>query len=507
VSVENIGTGLAGPADIACYVDDTLLGFMYFSGLDTGEATGRSVIWKATPGEHRIRAVVDSHSEIPETNESNNEMTTTITSTSPDLAVEKIEWFPANPLVGNNVEFTVTIKNQGDRASDPCYITYYIDGVKQGSHYLDSIAAGASVTRNFSWNMQTPSFTFKAVIDEANTLIESDETNNEKSVFLPASDLTIDSITCSDDYPIANKAMTFTVAISNTGKSKANSVHITGYIDGNNIGTLDTGDINAEQTVESVFTWIAVPSKHTLHFIVDPENAVTEVNEDNNSKDAIIFVPLPSGQLDTSDKARASTNTSTDNTTILTDIPAVAATVTPTSTSINPEDLFKDTSNETVPDISGNLSATPTQTSGGIKGILMNKWLLIGVAAIGIGAIGVLLILRKRSSGPKKEKQPKPTKPPKAEKTAKVKENKNAKPQAKPAAKPAQLGDTLSGKPAVLVPPPPKPTISGLKPGMTPPPIKAVVPPASPPANPNLGETLIKQQNQQQPPLGTPPQK
>ncbi len=503
VTIENTGTGTATGSDIACYVDDSLLGYMYFTDLNAGETTDRSISWKATSGEHRFKAVIDPDNIVFETDKSNNEMTVPITVTAPDLAIENIEWFPVNPLVGNDVEFTVTIINQGDRASTPCYITYYIDGVQRGSHYVDGIDAGGSVTRTFTWNMQSPSAVFKAVIDEANTVIESDETNNEKSVNLPAPDLTINSITCSDDYPIANQAMTFTVAVSNTGKGNTNSVHIAGFVDGINIGTLDTGDISAGQTVNSVFTWIAVPGKHTLHFVVDPENAVTETNEDNNSKDAIIFVPLPSNQPASSDNTSVSADTITDNTTILTNAPAAAATITPTTTSIKPEDLIKDATNETLPDISGNLSATPTNTAGGIKGILLNKWLLIGVAAIGIGAIGVLLILRRRSS-PKKEKQPKPPKPPKAEKPAKGKEDKKAKPQVKPAAKPVQAGDTLSGKPPVLVPPPPKPTAAGLKPGIMPP-VKAIVPPANPGAGQNLGATLIKQSSQQ-PPQGTPPQ-
>ena len=498
VTVKNLGTGDSGASDIACYLDDTFIGYTYFSGLAAGESTDRAIIWKATSGEHRIKAIVDSRNNVFETDESNNEMETTIITTSPDLAIDKIEWFPSNPLVGNNVEFTVTVKNQGDRDSTPCYITYYIDGVKQGSHYLDTIAAGASVTRNFTWNMQTPAFTFKAVIDEANTVIESDETNNEKSVAIPAPDMTINSITCSDDYPVANKAMTFTVAVSNTGKGNTTSVHLTGFIDGNSIGTVDTGDIAAGQTIESVLAWIAVPGKHILRFIVDPENAVTETNEDNNIKDAIIFVPLPSGQLTDSDSSISSENTSTDNTTDLGAIPATTATITPTKTTTDPADLIKDASNETVPDISGNVSATPTQSSGGVKGILMNKWLLIGVAAIGIGAIGALLLIRKRSGKPKKEKQPKAPKPSKAEKPTKVKEDKKAKPPVKIAAKPV-VGDTLSGKPAVLVPPPPK-TAAALKPGMVPPPVKPIVPPA----NPNLGATLIKQQSQ--PPPATPPQ-
>ena len=113
--------------------------------------------------------------------------------------------------------------------------------------------------------------------------------------------------------------------------------------------------------------------------------------------------------------------------------------------------------------------------------------------------------IKKALFRPEKEKPPKPPKPPKAGKPAKVKEDKKVKQEAKLVVKAVQAADTLSGKPAVLVPPPPKPTVTGLKPGMTPPPIKTVVPPTNPAAKQNLGATLIKLSNQQQPPKGTPP--
>ena len=269
VTIQNIGTGAAGASDIAYYVDDTFIGYTYFSGLHAGETTDRSISWKATSGEHRIKAIVDPDNIVNEIDKSNNEKTMTITTTAADLAIEKIEWFPTNPVIGDNVEFTLLIINQGDRASTPFYITYYVDGTEQGSHYIDSIDPGASVTKNFSWTMQTSSFTFKAVVDEANTVIESDKTNNEKSVTIPAPDIAVESISCSDDYPIANKALTFTVHVANIGKSKAPSVPLTCYIDGTVIGTVDTGDIDAGQSIDSVFTWIAVPGKHTFHFIAD----------------------------------------------------------------------------------------------------------------------------------------------------------------------------------------------------------------------------------------------
>ena len=37
-----------------------------------------------------------------------------------------------------------------------------------------------------------------------------------------------------------------------------------------------------------------------------------------------------------------------------------------------------------------------SDTSSGLSDILQNRWIIIGVAAVGIGAIGVLLLIRKK---------------------------------------------------------------------------------------------------------------
>lgn len=496
IQVKNQGSSTAPAANIACYVDDVLLGFMYFDTLGVGRTVERSIIWKATTGEHIIKAVVDYNNLTYETNEANNEKTAAILTTAPDLAIEKIEWFPTNPITGNDLDFRVTIKNQGARTSGHCYLTYYIDGAPQGTHYLDDIEAGASVTRHFSWIMQSSSLTFTAAVDVAGTVDESDETNNEKSVLLPAPDITLENITCSEDYPIAGMPLTFTIYARNTGISKASSVQLTCYIDGNSIATLDTGDIDAGQIIENVFTWIALPGKHTLHVIADEENTLIEINEADNAMEVIIFVPLPYGKEPDNEDIAVSPN----------ETAGTEETAVPDETELSEadiEELFGDLTEEEIEEISGNISATPDTPSGGIKDMLMNKWLLIGVAIVGLCAIGILVIIRKRSDQPGKEKQPKPPKPPKAEKQPKAKDEKKAK----PGSKTVPPAGTLSGKPPVLVPPPPKPAA---KPGMAPPPI---VKPAAPPnintgAGQNLGATLLKQsiqQQQQKPPQGTPP--
>jgi subtilase family serine protease len=477
--VKNQGPGTAGPSHIACYVDDVLIGFIYVEELGSGATAEKSIIWPSESGEHLIKTVIDCNNSVSETNEANNERSTAIISTSPDLVIDNIEWFPMEPGLGKDVSLTLTIKNQGNRVSSVCYVTYYVDGSEQGVHYLDKMEPGASVTRIFSWNMQATSLTFKAVIDQANDVAESNETNNVKTLFLPAPNLTIDSISSSDDYPVANTTLTFSIFMINNGKSQAAGTRTDAFIDGVSISSIETGTINPGEISESVVSWIAVPGKHTLRVIADARDAITESDETDNVKEAIIFVPLPSSSINNQPETNEETAVTPP---IISETGEPGETITPTVPDEIMNNLPETNQEESQPDISANLSATPDKASGGVKGLLTNKWLLIGVAVVGLGAIGALLVLRKRSGQPKGEK---PAKPPKATKPPKPPKPEKAKKPAKQGKAPVKPGETLSGKPPVFVPPPPKPTASlGSKPAPIPiiPEVKpAPIPPVAPP--------------------------
>jgi len=480
VKAKNQGSGVVGSVNIACYIDGDLLDYYYLGRISSGETVEKLIHWTALSGGHEIMMVIDPEKNVLETNEANNTATTSLATTAPDLTIEKIAWFPVEPDTGDDVMFTVTIKNRGNQTAGSCYITYYIDGSAKGNHYLYDIASGASVTKSFTWNMQASSHTFKAIIDEAGVMIESNETNNEKSVFLPAPNLTIESITCSDDYPAAGTTLTLTVKTLNTGGGSAAGVRITAYIDDVSLTVLNTGTINADSAVENVFTWSAVSGKHTLRVTADAGNTITESDESDNTKEVIIFVPLPSSTASSEppgSEAAPPANTAE---------PAVTPTV--------PAEILEDTpeaTEEALPDISGNLSASPDEESDGIMGILMNKWLIIGVAVAGIGAIAVLLLLRKRAGQPKKEKPPKTPKPPKPAKEAKASPKK---------AGPVKAANTLSGKPPVIV-----------LPGKGNAPVKAIVPPDArrdsvPPPRPAVPPAAPPHQQAAPPPAQPPVQ-
>jgi subtilase family serine protease len=218
--------------------------------------------------------------------------------------------------------------------------------------------------------------------------LESNEANNEKTVILPAPDLTIDSITCSPRSPTENTLVTITVSVRNLGKGHSGSTLTACYIDGEFLALLSTDDIIPGSTATGTFYWIARPGEHIIRVIADEKNNAIENDEHNNEKESVISIPLP---------------TSTENATLE---PVTEASPAVTTELKEPEEAAKtiETSqippaqeSATVPDISANISQSPS-TSARLQGILMNRWFIIGIGVVGVAAITLLLRFRKKAS-------------------------------------------------------------------------------------------------------------
>jgi len=106
---------------------------------------------------------------------------------APDLIIEAITWSPENPSIGDTVTFTVTIKNQGSDKADSSHVAYYIDDTYLTSASVSLIDPGATDNQTFTWTAQAGSHDIKAVVDQDNSVTESQESNNERTVTLSIS--------------------------------------------------------------------------------------------------------------------------------------------------------------------------------------------------------------------------------------------------------------------------------------------------------------------------------
>jgi len=388
VDIKNQGPGQADPLHVAYYVDGVLLDTTYVSQINPGAIVNNTATWQADPGEHKIRAVIDCNNSVAETDETNNERTITLITSDPDLTIQDITWSPVNPDIGDEITFTLTIKNQGKHKAGGSYIDYFVDNSYRGNHYIEELEPGATVTRTFSWETQAESHIFRAALDAANSVLESNEENNEITVILPAPDLTIDSITCSPHSPAENTLVTITVSVRNLGKGHSGSTLTACYIDGDILTWVDIDDIGPGGTATSTFSWITLPGEHIIRAITDEANNAIENDEHNNEKESALSIPLPAA---------------TENLTLEPVPEATPPATTETKESEEATQIIETSQippaheSATVPDISTNISQSPF-ASARLQGILMNRWFIIGIGVVGVAAITVLLRFRKKTS-------------------------------------------------------------------------------------------------------------
>ncbi len=299
-------------------VDDVYLGGFLIpdnAPLGAGLSFTGEVNWTAVAGRHTITAVADDLNRFTESNESDNnkKFTVDVESSLPNLIVTSITTTPATPTVGTPTVINVTIKNIGT-ASTPSDVLVgtkvMVDDVYLGgfliqndaSNNLGRLDAGATFTGqcNVNWTAVAGNHTFKAVADDVNRFVESNESDNTMSTpvnvasLLP--NLVVDSITTIPATPTVGTPTIIKVTIRNNGAARTPDntyVGVAVLVDGtnlggflipndasNNLGRLDAG---ATFTGQCNVNWTAVAGNHTFKAVADDVNRFVESNESDNT--------------------------------------------------------------------------------------------------------------------------------------------------------------------------------------------------------------------------------
>ncbi|MFC1918776.1 CARDB domain-containing protein [Chloroflexota bacterium] len=288
IIIKNQGSSQALTSRLDFYVDGNFKNDQGVQSIDAGGSVTSSFTWTAEQGSHTIKVIIDEENWIPENNENNNARSVTISTLAPDLFIQTVTWSPVEPAEGDNVTFTVTLKNQGNGKADNSLMIPYIDGRRHGSASVAAIDPGTTDNlTTFSWVAQGGLHTINLVVDPYNTILESDENNNEKIVDFPNlyPDLTIQSITWLPEIPSVTETVTFSVTIKNQGNAAASSSRLNFYIGGSTSGSQNFSGVAIAGSTTATFTWPARAGSHTVKAIIDPYNDINEHDETNNENE------------------------------------------------------------------------------------------------------------------------------------------------------------------------------------------------------------------------------
>ncbi|WP_342549667.1 discoidin domain-containing protein [Paenibacillus sp. FSL P2-0089] len=198
-TVKNIGNAAAAATTVNFYLNNELAGSAPVAALAAGASATVSLnAGTLTAGTYPLSAKVDEAGQIIEQNESNNSYTNSsplvIAPVSSSDLVGTTSWSPGTPAAGNNVSFTVNVKNQGNVASagGAHGITVALKNAAGSTvqtftgSYSGVIAAGASVNVSLpgTWSAVNGNYTVTTTIAVDANEVTTKQANNVNTVNL-----------------------------------------------------------------------------------------------------------------------------------------------------------------------------------------------------------------------------------------------------------------------------------------------------------------------------------
>ncbi|WP_406074131.1 discoidin domain-containing protein [Micromonospora sp. NBC_01638] len=227
---------------------------------------------------------------------------------NPDLTVTGMSFSPSAPVETSTITLSATVRNAGSAASGATNVNFYLGSTRVGTASVGGLAAGASTTVSASIGTRDAgSYPLSAKVDESNTVVEQDDTNNSYTNPSPlvvsavaSSDLVASAVAWSPGNPSAGNTVTFSVSIRNAGNqaSASGSHGITLTVlneSGTVVRTLTgsySGVINAGATVGpiSLGTWTAANGRYTVRVVLAVDGNELPVKQANNTSDRPLFV-------------------------------------------------------------------------------------------------------------------------------------------------------------------------------------------------------------------------
>jgi hypothetical protein len=228
---------------------------------------------------------------------------------NPDLSITSMSSAPAAPVETDSVTLTATVKNGGTAASGATDVNFYLGTTKAGTASVGALAAGASTTVSANIGPRDAgTYPLSAKVDEANLVIEQNETNNTYTnpsslVVKPvdSSDLIAAPVGWTPGNPANGNTVTFTVAIKNQGTvASASGAHgitltVTDTTTNTVVRTLTgstSGVIAAGATTSPVNlgTWTALNGKYSVKTVLANDANELPVKQANNTSTQPFFV-------------------------------------------------------------------------------------------------------------------------------------------------------------------------------------------------------------------------
>jgi large repetitive protein len=277
--------------------------------LNAGQSLTQSVVWRVDlEGELVFKAEIDTASQVAEADETNNSAVLPLTSGQiPDanlvVSHEDLTFSPNPAREGRPLTLTAVVRNPGGQAVANAEVAFYEGDPAQGAarigdvQVIPGLAAGASATVSLTWPRvpDANDRTIHVKADPAGKVAEFREDDNVafnvlEFVRLPDAAVSAASLRLEPGVPVPGQPVTLFVTVANLGEQEIENLVLRAFDgDPDQVGTAVGGDqviplLAAQGSAQASFTWtFAAGSARPVVIVADPDGAVEETSEGNNS--------------------------------------------------------------------------------------------------------------------------------------------------------------------------------------------------------------------------------
>jgi len=299
--IKNIGDGEAEDIKWWYYVDGVRIDDDTHGSLDPGETREECEdnYEFTSSGNHQYKVWVEPVSGETITNNNDREETVNIPPpTIPDMIVVDIWTVPAEPVVGEDVDLYVKIKNEGDGTANNIKWWYYIDDIRIDSDTHGSLDPGETREEcedNYEFT-SSGNHQYKVWVEPVSGETVINNNDREETVPVeppPAPDMIVVDIWTEPAEPIVGDDVDLYTTIKNVGVGVANDIKLWYYIDGVRIdydthSSLDPGESREEYEANYQF---ANAGDHQYRVWVEPVGG--EIVTNNNDREETVHADPP----------------------------------------------------------------------------------------------------------------------------------------------------------------------------------------------------------------------
>ncbi|MFI6821106.1 discoidin domain-containing protein [Micromonospora sp. NPDC050187] len=225
---------------------------------------------------------------------------------NPDLTVTALTVSPSAPVETDPVTLSATVRNAGPAAAGASRVAFKLGDTTVGTAAVGALAAGAQTTVTANIGVRNAgSYEVTAVADDANAVIEQNESNNSRTTALTvspvaSSDLVAGAVTWSPGTPTAGQNVTFSVSVRNQGSiASAGGAHgitltvlndtqgVVRTLTGSYSGTIAAG---ATSPAVNLGSWTAANGRYTVRVALAADANELPVKRENNTSERPLFV-------------------------------------------------------------------------------------------------------------------------------------------------------------------------------------------------------------------------